>query len=191
MKLLGFLIICITLSGCNQYSAVGTKPVAVGSMTVRPESAWNAVPRQEQLFGAPTWTRNGRSLDSVSFIFGIREGEPIVMGLSSTEKGELPAFEEGMLPDEIVELFETTALKIYQTQIIEKGVLRPISLAVGPAFEYEFVATAPDQVIRRSRLYGIVKEDKLYLVFYQAARMHYFDASESDIERIVKTISES
>ena len=62
---------------------------------------------------------------------------------------------------------------------------------MGPAFEDEFVATAPDQVIRRSRLYGIVKEEKLYLVFYQAARMHYFDASESDIERMVRTISES
>lgn len=189
MKISTLILFALLLTACNQYTALGTKPVSIGSLTVDPTPEWSVVPAQARMLGAPTWTRNGTSLDSVTFLFDVEAGEVFSVGASRRAKEVLPTYEPDMLPDEIIEAFESTLAKQYQAKIIEKGGLKPVTLSIGQGFEYEFIYSSLDNVIRKANLFFIQKDQRLNVVFYQAARMHYYKNSEREVDQIIRSLA--
>ena len=60
---------------------------------------------------------------------------------------------------------------------------RPFLGTNGFQLEYEHLDS--DEVRRKGRAVGAVIDGKLYMILYDAARMHYFNASLPDFEAIV------
>ena len=162
----------LTLAACSQYEAVERGQRKVGGMTLTAQAAiWNDVPPAFTPGGLPTWTVDGVTLNSLSFVSDIRDGQPLV----EAEKSEkYPVFHADMLPDEIAELMQSTCAKLFQATITRTGELKPLIIAGQPGFELDFEFVTGDEVIRRAFIGGTVKDGRLQAVIYQAARMHYY-----------------
>ena len=184
-KRLLIIAIAMLLQACNQYTVVKNDAQAFGPVTVTPSGAWNRVPSLAEIGGAPTWTVNGRSLDSLTFFADIEDGEPLA---TMRDKDDMPIYKSDMLPDEIVELFESTIVLVLEASISSGGELKPRKIGTEAGFEYSFQFSTPDDVIRRGRVYGVVVAGKLNLFFYQAARMHYFKRSEPEVRTIIDSV---
>lgn len=74
--------------------------------------------------GLPTWTIDGISLNSLSFIYDIEGGQPLI---NDNDKN-YPIFNLDMLPTELTDLFESTVAIAFDGNIVEKGVLRPVKI---------------------------------------------------------------
>jgi len=171
MKLL-WLVLLLGLAACGEFQAVERGTRNVGGMTVTAQAPiWNEVPAAFAPGGLPTWTVDGITLNSLSFISDIKDGQALV-DAEKTEK--YPVFHADMLPNEIAELMQSTCAKLFGATITRTGELKPLEIAGQPGFELDFEFVTNDEVIRRAFIGGTVKNGKLQAVIYQAARMYYY-----------------
>jgi hypothetical protein len=173
MRRAAVLFPCVLmLTACQQYQAVEGGSRNVGSFAVTtPAAVWNEVPGAHASGGLPTWTVDGVTLNSLSFVSGVEDGNPLV---EADSEARYPVFHADMLPNDIVELVQSTCAKLFDATITAGGELKPLTIAGQPGFEVTFEFVTGDEVIRRAFAGGTVKDGQLQLVLYQAARMHYF-----------------
>jgi len=181
--LIGFAIL---VAGCTSYALVESGPQKVKAITIEPPQAWNKVPSMFSPGGVPTWTADGISLNSIAFFSQIKDGEPLISG---QKKEGYAVFRADMLPTELVEIVESTVAKLYGATISSKGDLRPLTFGGSPGFEYDFEFLGKDELPRRAYVAGTVKNSQLHMVFYQAARMHYYNRHLAGIAQMVKGAS--
>jgi hypothetical protein len=186
MKMKRYLLILILfiVSACSTHSIVKDTPQTIKGITVTPTLIWNKVPSTLAVGGVPTWTADGISLNSISFFSDIKDGKSLV---KATKKQQFPTFRADMLPTELIELIESTLAKAYQAKILNQGELAPLMLGTDDAFEYTFDFVTGDELPRRGYVVGAVKNEKLHVIFYQAARLHYYDSRVADVKSIVNT----
>jgi len=184
MKKIVLLIIVTILGACSTHSIVTDKPQTIKSITVTPTLIWNKVPSNLSIGGVPTWTADGISLNSLSFFSDIKDGKTLI---KATKKEQFPIFKADMLPTELVELIESTLAKAYEAKVLSSGNLKPLKLGNDDGFEYTFDFVAGDELPRRGYIAGAVKNEKLHIIFYQAARLHYYDTRVGDVRDIIKT----
>jgi hypothetical protein len=167
------LIACMLIAaGCQQYQAVGSGQSKVGAFSVTaPAAVWNAVPRAHAPGQLPTWTVDGVTLNSLSFVSGIEDGKPLVV---ADADARYPLFRADMLPTDIAELVQATCAKLFDATVSASGELKPLTIAGQPGFELSFEFVTSDEVIRRAFVGGTVKDAALQLVIFQAPRMHYY-----------------
>jgi hypothetical protein len=183
---------CSTLGGeglgFSDYSAVNVKRVSVGNgnMTVVPPRPWNrqhAIPF-EDVGAVEDWTLNGPLLDGITFITGLKSGHFMVRQRRSDEQ-QVPKFRADMTPPEIAAMLESLyrvrgGAVDFHTLSIQP---RPFLGADGFQFDYEHLDG--DELWRRGRAVGAVIDGQLYLIMFDAARSHYYDAALPDFEAIV------
>lgn len=163
----------LALAACTQYQQVKQGTNAVGSLSVTTRAPiWNTVPAAHAPGRLPTWTVDGVTLNSLSFISDIQDGKPLI---TEQAKTPYPVFRADMLPNEVAELIQTSCARLFGATVTRTGELKPLTIAGQPGFELDFEFVADDEVIRRAYVGGTVKDGKLQAVVYQAARMHYFD----------------
>lgn len=178
------LALFVFLSGCAQYALVEQGPQKVKAITVTPSQEWNRVPSMASPGGIPTWTADGISLNSIAFFSEIKGGDPLIR---SSKDEEYPIFRADMLPTELVDLIEATVAKLYKATISKSGQLRPLTIGGTPGFEHNFEFVTPDELTRKAYVAGALKEKQLHLIFYQAARMHYYDRHFDSVSAMVET----
>ncbi|TAJ96025.1 MAG: hypothetical protein EPO31_01005 [Gammaproteobacteria bacterium] len=178
-------IILLMLGGCDQYSTIKEAPTNIKNITVTPGQQWNKVPAIASFGGVETWTIDGTSLDSVAFFAGIQDGKPIV---KSTKKEEYPVFKADMLPNDLVELVESSLAKYYEARVTKSGTLQPVAMGTEQGFQYEFEFITPDDLTRRGFIAGIVKNGLLNLIFFQGARLYYYEHHLDNIRGMLATI---
>ena len=175
-----FFVVLLTLAACGQYQQVKQGATSVGTMSVTAKAPiWNKVPPGHAPGGLPTWTVDGVTLNSLSFVSGIEDGKPLVAEHSKTP---YPVFRSAMLPNELAHRVRPPCPRLFGATITKTGELRPLTIAGQPGFELDFEFVTDDEVIRRGFVGGTVKDGKLQAVLYQAARMHYF-AKDLDAAR--------
>lgn len=184
MKNLLLVIVIISISGCNTHTMVKNEAQTIKAITVTPTLKWNKVPSMFSVGKVPTWTADGLSLNTISFFSDIKDGKPLI---KSSKKEQYPVFKADMLPTELVEMIESTVSKAYQAKILSSGALRPILIGSDDGFEYTFEFVATDELPRKGYIAGVVKDEKLHLIFYQAARLHYYDSLVEDVQNIVSS----
>ena len=174
--------------GYGGYSMVQVHEIRVGddSLAVTPPRQWNKVSARlfTDIQDVEDWTQNGPYLDGISFITGLKDGKALVYQRRRDDR-QVPKFRADMTPPEIAAMVESLfrvrggAVDFTTTSLMP----RPFLGTNGFQLEYEHLDS--DEVRRKGRAVGAVIDGKLYMILYDAARMHYFNASLPDFEAIV------
>jgi hypothetical protein len=175
-------------SGFSAYSAVNVHRTKVGNgnMTVVPPRPWNR--HREILFddvpAVEDWTLNGPYLDGVTFITGLKSGHFMVRQRRTTDQ-QVPKFRSDMTPPEIAAMLES----LYR---VRGGTVEFRTLSIQPraflgtnGFQFDYEHLDDDELWRKGRVVGAVVGGQLYLIMFDAARSHYYDAALPDFEAIV------
>jgi len=175
-------------SGFSAYSPVNVHRVKVGNgnMTVVPPRPWNRhrAILFEDVPAVEDWTLNGPLLDGVTFITGLRSGHFMVRQRRTTDQ-QVPKFRADMTPPEIAAMLES----LYR---VRGGAVDFHTLSIQPrpflgtsGFQFDYEHLDGDELWRKGRAVGAVVGGQLYLVMFDAARSHYYDAALPDFESIV------
>lgn len=174
--------------GFSDYSAVNVRRVKVGNgnMSVVPPRPWNRhrAILFEDVPAVEDWTLNGPLLDGITFITGLRSGHFMVRQRRSSDQ-QVPKFRSDMTPPEIAAMLES----LYR---VRGGAVDFRTLSIQPhgflgasGFQFDYEHLDSDELWRKGRATGAVINGELYLVMFDAARSHYYDAALADFEAIV------
>lgn len=180
------LTMMLLLTACNSFTKVNNEKTTVDGITLYPKGLWNAAPAIFTFKNIPTWTVDGPILNSIMFIAKIEDGQTLV----KVQKDEnYPSFDASMLPNEIMSLTQSTIAKMYGTTIDDDGELAPVELIDGIAFQFSFTFADQDGLTRKVLATAAVRDNKLYLMIYQAAKDYYFDKDAGNVEKMMKSMS--
>jgi hypothetical protein len=192
MRFVVVIALAMLVAGCTQYALVPPQQrVSVkDALTVEPDIAWNKI-NEQGAFGAgrtETWTADGQMLNALTFFAGIEDGNPLFRQTSEEEKRDkLPIFRGNMTPSDIMELVESTYAKVAQTTLTKTRELRPAKFADADGFRFEMSMVGKDEIDREATAIGTVRNGKLYLIFYQGARLYHYGLRQAQAERIIQT----
>ena len=172
----------------SAYSPVNVHRVKVGNgnMTVVPPRPWNRhrAILFEDVPAAEDWTLNGPLLDGVTFITGLKSGRYMIRQRRTADQ-QVPMFRADMTPPEIAAMLES----LYR---VRGGAVDFHTLSIQPrpflgtnGFQFDYEHLDGDELWRKGRAVGAVVNGQLYLVMFDAARSHYYDAALPDYEAIV------
>lgn len=159
-------------------------PVAVAdtTLTVTPSRDWN---RLDVRLGKNTehWTVDGEQLNDVTFFAAIEPGKPLVRERSK-KREPLPKFTAATLLVEVPELLETTWRTYKHSGMFKMTGIEPGLFlgADGVHFTYEFVDQ--DELPRRGEARAAIIAGKLYMISFEAPRLHYFAAGVEDFRKL-------
>jgi hypothetical protein len=156
-----------------------TRTVAKSSLAVTAAGTWNRSTRRPTS-RSEVWTRHGLGLGEIDF-FVIPRGKPLFRERDK-KKAPLPRFDPAMLPPDLVEWFRNTARIVTGGSLFETFDVRPATLAgyPGVAFGYSYT-TVDDNLERLGLARAAVIGGTLYLITFDAPKLHYFDASVADV----------
>ena len=192
----------IVLSGCSSlgagegfgseyYSLVPVRDVTVGdgSMAVTSPRPWNRTRRIiffDDVRWVEDWTLNGPLLDGMSFVTGLPSGRYLIRQ-SRREDRQVPKFRSDMTAPEVAAMLESLfRVRGGSVDFRTLGLQpRPFLGANGFQFDYEHLDS--DELWRRGRAVGAVIDGRLYLILFDAARSHYFNAAVGDFESIARS----
>jgi len=184
-----FLVACtlIFLAGCNNnYSLIKPTSHNLSGMSVKPNVAWNQAPNSVGK-NVTSWTTDGQLLNEVLFFQGIESGQALINKRQKDQ--ELPIFRDDMLPNEIMEMFEATVSLMTNSTLISTSNLKPRMVDNTPGFEFDLDYISRNEVERRGHAVATVRDNKLFLIYYQAASLYYYDQSVENFDQIVNSIN--
>ena len=170
----------LVLAGCatTQFAAVTAGQVAINDLTVSPsDSGWNKAPDTLTPWLHPAsevWTRDGVLLDRLILVPGVMNGGTLFK--STHESLVYPEFRAGMLPNEVADLTVSSVQKLLGTDAaVTMAHLRPHRLGEQRAVMFDLEIEAGEMPRRQGRVLAFVSSDRLYMLVYIAAAIHYFD----------------
>lgn len=177
--------------GFGGYSLIRARTVSVGdgSMAVTPPREWNRVSTVwaiDDIRQVEDWTLNGPYLDSMSFVTGLKGGRYIIRQ-NRRDAQQVPKFRSDMTAPEVTAMLESFYRVKAGTVDLRTTSLKPRTLMGYPGFQWDYDHLDQDEVWRRGRAVGAVIGGRLYLVLFDAARMHYFDNAAGDFEAVVNS----
>lgn len=192
----------LALSGCSAglggegfgyggYALIRARPVEVGdgSVVVTPTREWNRVSSTwsiDDIRAVEDWTLNGSSLDSLSFVTGLKGGRYIIRQ-SKRSAQQVPKFRSDMTAPEVTAMLESFYRVKAGTIDFKTIGLSPRTFMGYPGFQFDFDHLDSDEVWRRGRSVGAVIDGRLYLVLLDGARSHYFNAALPDFEAVANS----
>jgi len=163
----------------------GAVSIADSPLTVTPGRDWN---RLDGNVGkhTETWTLDGGQLNDLTFFAGIEPGKPLVRERSK-KREPLPKFGAGTLLVELPELFEATYRTAKQIADFRVTDVQPTRFLGqdGVMFTYEYVDQ--DQLTRKGEAHAAIVAGRLYMIGFDAPRLHYFERNIGDFHRIVQS----
>ena len=176
--------------GYGGYSLVRVKEVRVGndSMAMTPPREWNKISGSlfVDIHAVEDWTQNGVYLDGISFVTGLKDGKALVYQRRRDDR-QVPKFRSNMTPPEIAAMIESL-FRVRAGAVDFKTLSmtpRPFLGTNGFQFDYEHLDS--DEVRRRGRAVAAVINGRLYMILFDAARSHYYNALLPDFEAIVSS----
>ena len=174
--------------GFSAYSAVNVHRVEVGNgkMTVVPPRPWNRHRAMlfEDIPAVEDWTLNGPLLDGITFITGLKSGHYMIRQRRTADQ-QVPKFRAEMTPPEIAAMIESLYRVRGGAVDFRTLSLKPRQFLGANGFQLDYEHLDDDELWRKGRAVGAVIDDQLFLILYDAARSHYYDAALPDFEAIV------
>ena len=174
--------------GFSDYSLVRARPVSVGdhSMIVTPPRPWN---RHRPIFfedirQVEDWTQDGPLLDGISFVTGLKNGKSLIRQ-RRTANQQVPLFRSNMTPPEIAAMIESLYRVRGGAVDFRTVSLQPRQFLGTNGFQLDYEHLDDDELWRKGRAVGAVINGQLYLIMFDAARSHYYEAALPDFEAIV------
>jgi hypothetical protein len=163
------------------------KPVTVAKsdLEVTPSIDWN---RLSGRIGKRTerWTLDGPQLNEVTFFGGVRDGEPLVKERSK-KRDPLPKFTSSTLLVEVPELLEGTYRTHKKFARYETKKVEPTTFLGNEAVYFEFEFADDDGLTRKGEATATIIEGELYMVVFEAPRLHYFGKTIELFRALVST----
>jgi hypothetical protein len=176
--------------GSSYFSLVKVQEVRVGdnSMAVTPPREWNKISARlfTDIRDVEDWTQNGPYLDGISFVTGLKDGKALVYQRSRDDR-QVPKFRANMTAPEIAAMIESLFRVRGRAVDFRTTALAPRSFMGHNGFQYDFEHLDGDEVRRKGRAVGAVIDGKLYLILFDAARSHYYNALLPDFEAVVNS----
>jgi hypothetical protein len=176
--------------GSSYFSLVKVQEVRVGdnSMAVTPPREWNKISARlfTDIRDVEDWTQNGPYLDGISFVTGLKDGKALVYQRSRDDR-QVPKFRANMTAPEIAAMIESLFRVRGSAVDFKTTALTPRSFMGHNGFQYDFEHLDGDEVRRKGRAVGAVIDGKLYLILFDAARSHYYNALLPDFEVVVNS----
>ena len=176
--------------GYGGYSLIRPKEVRVGddSLAVTPPREWNKISARlfTDIRDVEDWTQNGPYLDGISFVTGLKDGKALVYQRSQDDR-QVPKFRSNMTPPEIAAILESLFRVRGGAVEYKTTALAPRPFLGVSGFQYDYEHLDSDEVRRKGRAVGAVVDGKLYLILFDAARSHYYNALLPDFEAIVQS----
>lgn len=169
------------LSGCARITAVDPGLAEIGAgLSVRGKAGWNRLP-PGALGADQAWTRDGPGLDTLLFVAGRREGEPLL-----THKRERKALllRAGMTPTEVMELWGTELAQAGQRMVVTHS-LMPATFAGSPGFRFRFAYANPAGLTFDDHASGSMVGERLYLIAFAGTRAHHFRAHRPAVAHLI------
>jgi len=136
---------------------------------------WNRS-TQRPTHESESWTQNGVGLDDLGFYGAVKKGEALFRQRDK-KKDPLPKYDPAMLPTDIAEWFENSARNALGSALFEVTAVRPAKLAGADGVEMDFAyATEGDNLERRGVARAATIGGKLYLISFDAPKLHYYEA---------------
>lgn len=174
------------LAGWKLMPAGVPQPVAKGALTVTPRSDWNRWSARPSKRGE-IWTLDGVSLNELTFIAGVVQGEPIYRERSKKDE-PYPKFDARMLAPEIVQAVEGSYRIMLRTSLFEVDRVEPDRLGGHQGVRFAFRYTVQDEEVRRKgEGRAAIVGGRLYLMTFVAPEIHYFDAGIGEARAIMDT----
>jgi len=189
----GPLLALLLLSACAApYVLVGPgRQDVAGALSVAPAMSWNRVAAPPFAGAVEGWTQDGQALDSLVFIAGAADGEPLLQ-LAKREKGaptaELAPFRSRMSAIDVAELFQATLARVHATPLVEITAVLPATLGGVPGFRFEIRYVGRDDVERSGTGIGAVRGGRLYLLWFEGTRLNYHARYLPEFERIAASV---
>ena len=155
--------------------------VAKSLLTVTPDRAWNKAGRLGRLSEA--WTLDGLSINELTFYGGIVDGKTLFREVNKTT-APLPRFSKTMLAPDVVTLFESSYRVALGTSLMKVETVEPAPFAGAPGFKFTYSFAVQDDVKRKGVARGAIIGDKLYMITYEAPKIHYFDRDVLGFDKI-------
>ncbi len=161
------------------------QPVAVADskLTVTPTRDWNRL-RARIGKHAESWTLDGEQLNDVTFYAAIEPGEPL-MRESSKKKAPLPKFRKDLLLAEVPELLERTYRAGKDARDFQISATTAEKFLGRDGVRFAYQSTDNDGMIRKGEARAAIVDGKLYLVTFDAPRLHYFDLLVEDARALM------
>ncbi len=186
-------VLCVALVGIALASpgfAGGLKSagarvtVAKSTLAVTPDQSWNKGARPGRLSEA--WTLDGLSLNELTFYGGILDNTPLFREIDK-KAAPLPRFSKSMLAPDVVQLFESSYRVALGTSLITIDSVEPATFAGNQGFKFTYSFAVQDEVKRKGEATGAIIGGRLYMITFEAPRIHYYDRDIASYRRLVET----
>lgn len=167
----------------NDYREMGKSfEIADSRMFVTPPRDWNQLSIKPGKF-AETWTLDGEQLNDVTFFGGVEPGKPLVRELSKKHE-PLPKFSEATLLIEVPELLQLTYQAYKKISEFKVTTVNPGNFLgrEGVHFSYEYLDY--DNLPRKGEARASIVDNRLYMITFDAPRLHYFERTLSDFRAL-------
>ena len=174
------LLVALLVSGCSTISMVDHTPVQIGeSLVVSGSPHWNRLQPDADADADEAWTAEGVTLDMVLFYAGIADGDALG---ARADKDKMPLIRAGMLPHDVVELYEAMVARDGGVFRLER--LAPASFGGAKGFVFEHTTTPRTGPALRGRAYGAVLDGRLYLISYTAPDGYFYAKHLAAVEAL-------
>jgi hypothetical protein len=183
-RLFAFIGVVLIVTGCAHYSLVeSTNDVEVGSgFMVDPVISWSRAKKE----GIIIWTVDGPTLQQMLFFPGIEDGQPLFKPASEQEAAKMPLFRASMSFLEIMDLLEASFARQDLHQV-KKENLQPVTFGGQEGFRFDFSYYSKAGLEYKGFAEGAVKDNKLYLIIYEGASLHYYGKYASTADKVIQS----
>lgn len=183
------LLVLLFAAACTPPIVATTpgQPIQVASYSVTPQIEWN---RPTTTFDE-IWTVDGYGLQSLRF-FEVPDGQALFIKRSAFGKPlppdeKAPVFRKTMLPNEIQEFLVSTLAADGWADVRPSG-LAPTKFGGQPGFRFSFAMKSAAGLQYDGMAFGAVVGDRLDLITYIGARLHYFPKYRAEVEKIFASV---
>lgn len=183
-------VLLVLLAGCaTPITWVGLPPgeaLVQGRMTVKVDAAWSRMEGAKEP-KHDAWTSDGLSLDQLHFYAGLAEGESFVAVTGAPADKPIPRFRADMEAQDVVEFYESFATRDGSVFTVEKVAPCPFGGRSGFRFDFTRIRRS-DEVRLRGVGYGVIQGGELFLMVFEAPRIHYFAKHAARVEAIAQSM---
>lgn len=180
------LLLLTTTADAHKLREKGVKvTVAESTVSVIPSRDWN---RLSGKIGknVESWTIDGGQLNDVTFYGGIAPGNPLVKERSK-KKEPLPKFTSATLLVELPELLETTYRAYKKIGTFAVTSTEPANFLGQEGVRFTYTYTDADELTRKGEARAAIIKSSLYMITFDAPRLHYFDRTIGDYHALIES----
>ena len=185
LGIVGMLTAICSPVQANDYRERGKPAEIVGSaIFVVPPRDWNRLEIKPGK-SAETWTLDGEQLNDVTFYGGIESGKTLVRERDK-KRDPLPKYLDSMLLVEIPELLQGTYRAYKKISGFEVTNSAPGKFLGREGIHFSYQYLDEDDLPRKGEARAVLVDKKLYMVTFDAPRLHYFDQTVDDYRALAE-----